>query len=65
MKRQDIEVLIDEPLGKGAFGEVYKALVHPKLMRKVSGRKRYASRKNSTHCIVAVKLLKGLYSCEV
>ena len=50
---------MDKPLGKGAFGEVYRGLLQPKVMQRVSAFRKYPGRKTSINCIVAVKMLKG------
>ena len=66
IKREDVELLMDEPLGKGAFGQVFQALVHPKLLRRMSShRKRLVGSRAATACIVAVKILKGLSGFEI
>ena len=59
MKREDVELLMDKPLGKGAFGEVYRGLLQPKVMQKASVFRKYPGRKTSINCVVAVKMLKG------
>ena len=57
---------MDEPLGKGAFGQVYQALVHPKILRRMSSHtKRLVGSSAATSCIVAVKILKGLLNFEI
>ena len=60
MKKDDIE-LLDKALGEGAFGAVYKGILQPKVMEKLSRqRKGYEKeRQFSMSCVVAVKMLKG------
>jgi len=59
VKRQDIEVLIDEPLGKGAFGRVYRRLLQSKIVHKLPGRVLPDQMTSKKNCVVAVKMLKG------
>lgn len=54
LKKDDIK-LLNKPLGKGAFGEVFKGILQPSA--KVSNRKN--SQPNAMNFVVAVKILKG------
>ena len=60
MKKDDIE-LLDKALGEGAFGAVYKGILQPKVMEKLSRRRKgyKKERRFSMSCVVAVKMLKG------
>ena len=62
IKREDVE-LLDKALGEGAFGAVYKGVLQPKVMEKLSRRKKAheRDRRFSMKCVVAVKMLKGMY----
>lgn len=52
-----MKVLMDKPLGKGAFGRVYRGLLQPK---KQSGWKVFKDQMTSKqNYVVAVKMLKG------
>ena len=55
LNHTDVELMKDQPLGKGAFGEVYKGIVHrsaAKQNRKIS----------SATNVVAIKMLKSLFT---
>ena len=62
IKSGDIE-LLNKALGEGAFGAVYKGILKPKVMEKLSRRRRgyEGQRRFSMSCVVAVKMLKGTY----
>ena len=60
IKRGDIE-LLNKALGEGAFGAVYKGILQPKAMEKLSRRRRGYKGRFSMNCVVAVKMLKGTY----
>ena len=62
LKRDDVQLLLDKPLGKGAFGEVYKGLLPPKFLSQMSNLNKLPGRKGTVNCVVAVKILKGEYN---
>ena len=62
LKRDDVQLLLDKPLGKGAFGEVYKGLLPPKVLSQMSNLSKLPGRKGTVNCVVAVKMLKGEYN---
>lgn len=59
LKRDDIKVMKDKPLGTGAFGEVFRGILQPSA--KVSHLKNSQSNQMMNY-VVAVKILKGLTS---
>ena len=63
LKRGDIELKRNKPLGQGAFGEVFKGILQPKAMHKATRHKSVSDRRFSVNCVVAVKMLKGLTFC--
>ena len=54
LNRTDVELMKDQPLGKGAFGEVFKGIVH-----RVARQNR---KRSSATNVVAIKMLKGLFT---
>ena len=55
LNRTDVELMKDQPLGKGAFGEVYKGIIHRSATRQ---NRKISSATN----VVAIKMLKGLFT---
>ena len=62
LRRQEVEVMIKKPLGQGAFGAVYRGMLQPQVMEKLSRRKKthVRDRRFTINCLVAVKMLKGM-----
>ena len=54
-----MKVLKDKPLGKGAFGRVYRGLLQSKIIHKLPGRALPDQMTSKQNCVVAVKMLKG------
>ena len=55
-----MKVLKDKPLGKGAFGRVYRGLLQSKIVHKLPGWRAFPDQMTSKqNCVVAVKMLKG------
>ena len=65
IKRENIE-LLNKPLGEGAFGAVYKGVLTPKVMERLFRRRKgyKRDRRFSMSCVVAVKMLKGIYKIQ-